>query len=277
MVVSMTTSSTTPPKAMPTCYIDEIPETPGPIRARVNNLQKQIDELVRKEHALNRKHKSEMSAVESTISLQRTELGQTHLALKASQSEAARYKVELERCQAEGEAMRQELNVHSVVQQHKALLVLAQEQMQIIELEQRLVQAEAARIMRDHKLALFQAKEDDLGAELAEKDAVLAQVEAKLDKANTSLAHERAANSKTSKLSNSAGNQQELSEARAEVTRMEGKVERLEGKVRALKEGEKEAREELEQWARDERGKHGSVSLISLEARIITEYCVLGK
>jgi hypothetical protein len=34
-----------------------------------------------------------------------------------------------------------------MVQQQKALLVLAQEQMQVIELEQRLVQAEAARSM----------------------------------------------------------------------------------------------------------------------------------
>jgi hypothetical protein len=49
--------------------------------------------------------------------------------------------------------------------------------MQVVELEQRLVQAEAARIMRDHKLALFQAKEDDLVSELAERDARLEELE----------------------------------------------------------------------------------------------------
>lgn len=38
-----------------------------------------------------------------------------------------------------------QLNLYSIVQQQKALLVLAQEQIQIVELEQRLIQAEAAR------------------------------------------------------------------------------------------------------------------------------------
>jgi len=42
------------------------------------------------------------------------------------------------------EADRQ-LNLYSAVQQQKAVLALAQEQMQIIELERRLVQAEAER------------------------------------------------------------------------------------------------------------------------------------
>jgi hypothetical protein len=38
-----------------------------------------------------------------------------------------------------------QLNLYSAVQQQKAVLALAQEQMQIIELERRLVQAEAER------------------------------------------------------------------------------------------------------------------------------------
>jgi len=41
----------TPPRPLPSCYVEEAPETPGPIRARVNNLQNQVSELVRKEHA----------------------------------------------------------------------------------------------------------------------------------------------------------------------------------------------------------------------------------
>jgi hypothetical protein len=41
----------TPPRPVPSLYIDEAPETPGPVRARVNNLQNQVSELVRKEHA----------------------------------------------------------------------------------------------------------------------------------------------------------------------------------------------------------------------------------
>ena len=38
-----------------------------------------------------------------------------------------------------------QLNLYSAVQQQKAVLALAQEQMQLIELERRLVQAEAER------------------------------------------------------------------------------------------------------------------------------------
>ena len=38
-----------------------------------------------------------------------------------------------------------QLNLYSLVQQQKALLALAQEQIQVVELEQRLVQAEASR------------------------------------------------------------------------------------------------------------------------------------
>jgi hypothetical protein len=84
-----------------------------------------------------------------------------------------------------------------MIQQQKVLLALAQEQMQIVELEHRLVQAEAARgevdckaqlgslgirmlmntVMRDHKIALFQAREDDLVAELADKEAEMGNLE----------------------------------------------------------------------------------------------------
>ena len=42
----------TPPRPVPSWHIDEAPETPGPVRARVSNLQNQVSELVRKEHAV---------------------------------------------------------------------------------------------------------------------------------------------------------------------------------------------------------------------------------
>lgn len=96
--------------------------------------------------------------------------------------------------------------------------------------------------MRDHKLALFQAKEADLVAELAEKDAQLEQ------------------------LVSSVGNKGQLAESRRElagakqqIIGLDAKVDSLETKVRGLKEREKEARAELDAWLRDERGKDGSV------------------
>lgn len=41
----------TPPRPLPRLRIDEVTETPAPARARVNNLQNQVSELVRKDHA----------------------------------------------------------------------------------------------------------------------------------------------------------------------------------------------------------------------------------
>ena len=40
--------------------IQDMPETPGPIRARVNNLHNQVTELVRKEHANSVSHLSSL-------------------------------------------------------------------------------------------------------------------------------------------------------------------------------------------------------------------------
>jgi len=138
-------------------------------------------------------------------------------------------------------------------------------------------------VMRDHKITLFKAKENDLVVELAEKDAQLEELEVStaphltnvlqhpvqvsLAQGNTSLAHQRAADSKTSKLLASSQDKQlaraqsDLEDARVEVTRLEERVESLETKVRGLKQREKEARAELDGWLREEKGKEGSVRL----------------
>jgi hypothetical protein len=42
----------TPSKASASTLVETAPETPGPVRARVKNLNNQVDELVRKNHAL---------------------------------------------------------------------------------------------------------------------------------------------------------------------------------------------------------------------------------
>lgn len=114
------------------------------------------------------------------------------------QAGAKKWEAEVQRCRKEGEAMREEvchlmsdtdeqLHLHSLYLQQKALLALAEEQMQIVELEERLLQHETAKralcadfvtdgqVMRDHKIALFQSREDALTAEIKEKDHKLAQ------------------------------------------------------------------------------------------------------
>jgi hypothetical protein len=56
------------------------------------------------------------------------------------------------------------------------------------------------------------------------------------------------------------------SKSRAELEhkteKLEGKVEKLECLVKTLKEREKESRDELERWMKDEKSKEGSVSVV---------------
>lgn len=123
----------TPPRVLPSCYVEEAPETPGPVRARVNNLHNQVSELVRKEHAATvglsspvstsmlmmtqRKHRSETSGLENTIAAQKAQLGQTQTSLSAAlkelekcKSQGKGWQAELARCKSEGDGMRDEVS-----------------------------------------------------------------------------------------------------------------------------------------------------------------------
>lgn len=134
---------------------DIMPETPAPLKARVNNLTNQVSELVRMNQNNEKRHKAETSRYKN-------ELEEARIERDKAKAEAKAKLTELERCKTEGDGKMHEvslasgkagrldethltaqLNLHSEILQQKAALVLAQEQMQIIELERRLVQAEA--------------------------------------------------------------------------------------------------------------------------------------
>lgn len=72
-----------------------------------------------------------------------------------------------------------------------------------------------------------------------------------LARANSSIGHQRLADSKS------------RVELQQKADKLETKVEKLEGVVKALKEREKESRDELERWMKDEKSKEGSVSVAS--------------
>lgn len=63
------------------------------------------------------------------------------------------------------------------MQQQKALLALSEERLQLIEMEQRLAAAEAERVVRDHKLALFKSKEADIVAHTDRSSERIAELE----------------------------------------------------------------------------------------------------
>ncbi|WWC87760.1 uncharacterized protein L201_002652 [Kwoniella dendrophila CBS 6074] len=239
----------TPPK-LPTLLFAQNVETPGPTKARINHLQSQVSELVRKNQALERKIQAEKSLHSTTVVDKNEEILEIKAKLKISQKE-------LERCKSEGDGMRDELQLHSMVQQQKALLALAQEQMQVVELEQRLVNAEKARIMRDHKISLFQAKEEDLIAELKERDQIIMSLESKLSKTNSSLTQLQTSSSlsTSSTTKELISTQKELSLSKNETSKLEEKIDVLENKIKVLKESEKEKQNELNNWLKDEKSK----------------------
>ncbi|EAL21730.1 hypothetical protein CNBC5930 [Cryptococcus deneoformans B-3501A] len=247
----------TPPRLPASFLVEESSETPGPSRARINNLQHQVSELVRKNQTLERKLTAVKSASENDLKEKAAKLNEMQVSLHNTQRELERSKKDLERCVLEGSEMKEELQLHSMVQQQKALLAVAQEQMLVVELETRLLDAEKARILRDHKITLFQAKEEELVREIEERDIRIEDLEAMLERSNASLEQERNAIRKASSSQLTSSKdltkaQMELEFARAEINTLEDKVTSLETKVRGLKDREKEARSELESWLREE-------------------------
>lgn len=130
---------------MSSYLIEEAPPTPEPIKARINNLQSQVTELVRKEHGLNvrlihwrkndlsmtaaaltcltkqRRHKAESAELQSKLSQQTISLKETASTLEITQntlkvvqtkleSQGKEFNEEMRRCKAEGEAMREEVS-----------------------------------------------------------------------------------------------------------------------------------------------------------------------
>lgn len=125
--------------------------------------------------------------------------------------------------------------------------------------------------MRDHKITLFEAKESDLVSELAERDEQLAELEvgvshwttlrtqASLGRANTSLAHQRAAQVKADKLA-STETQSQLSSARSQISDLEAEVQSLKSKLRDLRDREEEAAVEIETLKSQSKGEADTVS-----------------
>jgi chromosome segregation ATPase len=117
---------------------------------------------------------------------------------------------------------------------------MSEEKLQVLELEQRLVQAEMARVMRDHKISLFVSREADLEAEVNDKEWRISELEvsvtrlscvnsqAELESANTSIAHQRAAESKAQALAESSTLESKLVELETKLAAAEAENLELE-------------------------------------------------
>lgn len=101
----------TPVKPLPAGFIDEEAETPAPQRARIQSLQKQVSELVRKEHTTVRRHTSEISEKNEQLSALREQVKQAVVwKHKAEFGEG-----ELKRLLEDGERMREEVNFQTLL------------------------------------------------------------------------------------------------------------------------------------------------------------------
>jgi uncharacterized alpha-E superfamily protein len=85
------------------------PQTPGPARARINNLQNQVSELVRENKIMKRKHKSEDAEWQARSSTLEGKLKEADGELKRLKGVEG----DIERCKAEGEGMRDEVRRRS--------------------------------------------------------------------------------------------------------------------------------------------------------------------
>ncbi|TYJ59159.1 hypothetical protein B9479_000148 [Cryptococcus floricola] len=250
----------TPPKLANEYLKEESAVTPGPSRVRINQLHGQVSELVRKNQALDRKLVSEATHYKLAIQTKDDEIKAIKDASRIVQKELEWSKKELEHCVSEGSSMRDQIQLHSGIQQQKALIALAQEQMRVVEIENQLLESDRARVLRDHKISLFQTREEELLADLQERDAKIDDLESDLAMMSSSLEAERNTAQSATSAQNSSKElrqaQTEVLSARAEIASLQTKVESLESKTRALKSSEKEAKSELENWLREE----GSVS-----------------
>lgn len=123
-------ASATPPRrrridrtdfSSPRDTTEDAPGTPGPTKARIANLNSQVQELVRKHHAAEvstrnpsntdcqRKMRAQESAFEVQLEQRDIQLADVQEKLAAQERRNARIAKELERCEVEGNGMREEV------------------------------------------------------------------------------------------------------------------------------------------------------------------------
>lgn len=100
---------------------EDAPGTPGPTKARIANLNSQVQELVRKHHAaevspthpsaltIQRKVRAQESAFEVKLEQRDIQLADMQEKLAAQERRNERIAKELERCESEGNGMREEV------------------------------------------------------------------------------------------------------------------------------------------------------------------------
>ena len=95
----------TPPKPLPTAYINEDAETPGPYRARISNLRAQVAKLVKETQQDRRRYQAELAERDGQIAQLRASAKDAELWRRLAEDKAE----ELKLMKEAGEGMREEV------------------------------------------------------------------------------------------------------------------------------------------------------------------------
>lgn len=183
---------------------------------------------------------------------------------------SSNFKAEVARCREQERTMREEVRIDrdcaygqvkllAKLEERQTALNAIDQQLILIEVDKLSHAAKAARIERDYQEQLGHSRESQYLTDRAEKEARIAALEAELASANTSMAHQRAAEDKA--LVTSQG------EAQIELSALQARVKELERTNRDLKLKEKEVQAELDRVVSQEGGKPGSADRETGELR----------
>jgi len=95
----------TPPKPLPTAYITEDAETPGPYRARISNLRAQVAKLVKESQQDRRRYQAELAERDGQIAQLQAGAKDAQLWRRLAEDKAE----ELKMMKEAGESMREEV------------------------------------------------------------------------------------------------------------------------------------------------------------------------
>ncbi|BEI99008.1 hypothetical protein CcaverHIS631_0400510 [Cutaneotrichosporon cavernicola] len=231
--------------------------TPGPTRARIANLEKQVQELVRKYQAEQRKVEANAREKERLADDWTDERALLRHQLELEGARTAKLRSQAESVQLRAELNRDEVYLLAAVAAQKAALASADDEWAALEAEMAAQKTNVQRIASDHALALTESRAADLEDVTARKDARIVALEAQLEAANTSLAHQRAAESRARVSSEREGEavvalEEQLAEKADATAALDGQLKELRGKLtkledahRALVEKEADARAEI--------------------------------
>ncbi|GHJ90049.1 hypothetical protein NliqN6_6451 [Naganishia liquefaciens] len=214
---------------------DGIQETPGPVRARLAMMDKQMDQLHKEKSLLERKHKAESSALQSQVSKLQSQLKDTTGALDTSQNQLRKFEASLTSAREKITTLQ---NAVARAQQEQISSARDEEVRATYELEMRLVKQKAGLQVAKQELAYVELERRCSKLEIKLDDAVVegqryqadAHTQAKL------LQTERAASVKA---------QKELESLRKANTRLQQRLEQQESTSHTVTSRLEELQEDL--------------------------------